>query len=211
MTEPAIIIVILGILSLGCWLLVRYYRRRRLLATLAYRLGFRFSAHHEPDLPARLAGLYLMQLGHARRAYHLIKGRRDELELTAFDYCYETGLGRDHTTNHASVVIWKTSRPLPSIVALRENSFHPLGKFSSFVALPARNPDLDRYFTLYSDQPEKALSVLTDDLQRLLLHCQFVNWEFNDRYIIFFADRLLSAPQLRRLLRRSLQIAKLLA
>jgi len=211
MTEPAIIIVILGILLLGSWLLVRYYRRRRALATIAYRLRFRFSAHHDPALPGSLAGLYIMQLGHARRAYNVINGRREDLELTAFDYSYETGLGRDRSSNHASVVICKGKHLLPSIVALRENSFHPLGKFSPFVTLPTRNPDLDRSFTLYSDHPEKAAGVLTDDLLRLLLHCRFVNWEFHDRYIVFFVDRLLSARQLRRLIQRGLQTAKLLA
>jgi len=207
MTEPAIIIVILGILLLGSWLLVRYFRRRRLLATIAYRLRFRFSAQHDTALPDSLAGLYIMQLGHARRAYNVINGRRDVLELTAFDYSYETGLGRNRTSNHASVVICKGKHLLPSIVALRENSFHPLGKFSPFLSLPTRNPNFDRFFTLYSDHPEKALGVLTDDLLRLLLHCRYVNWEFNDRSIVFFADCLLSAPQLRRLIRRGLQIA----
>ena len=211
MTEPAIIIVILGILLLGGWLLVRYYRRRRLLATLAYRLRFRFSAHHDPALSDSLAGLYLMQLGHARNAYNVINGRREELELTAFDYSYETGLGSDRSSNHASVVIWKANLPLPSVVALRENDFSPLGKFASFVSLPTRNPHFDRSFTLYSNHPEKAAGVLTDDLLRLFLHCRYVNWEFNDRYVVLFADRLLSAPQLRRLIRRGLQIAKLLS
>jgi len=211
MTEPAIVILILLLLLLGSWLLVRYYRRRRVLATIAYRLRFRFSAQHDPALPHNLAGLYIMQLGHARRAYNVINGRREELELIAFDYNYETGLGQDRSINHASVVIWKGKHLLPSIVALRENSFHPLGKFAPFVSLPTRKPDFDRIFTLYSDHPEKALRVLTPDLQRLLLHCRYANWEFNDRYIVFFVDYLLSARQLRRLIRRGLQTAKLLA
>jgi hypothetical protein len=211
MTEPAIIIVILAILLLGSWLLVRYYQRRRALATLAYRLRLRFSAHHDPALPGRLAGLYLMQLGHARRAYHVISGRREDLELIAFDFSYETGLGSDRTSNQASVVVCKTIRVLPSIVALRDNSFQPLGKFSSFTSLATWSPNFDRTFALYADHPEKARRALTDDLQRLLLHCRHVNWELHDGYIVFFADRLLSAPQLRRLIHRALQTAQLLS
>jgi len=211
MTESAIFIAFLGILLVGSWLLVRYYRRRRLLATLAYRLGFRFSAHCDPTLLGRFAGLYLMQLGHARRADREIKGRREELELTAFDYTYETGVGRDRSINHASVVVWKGKQILPSIVALCGNSFHPLGKFAPFVFSPTRNPDFDQAFILYSDPPEKALRVLTPDLLRLLLRCQGVNWEFNDRYIAFFTDRLLSARQLRRLIQRGLQITQFLS
>ncbi len=210
MTELAIFILLLLVI-LGGWLMVRIYRRRRLLATLAYRLGFRFSAHYDPALTGRLAGLYLMQQGHARRAYNSIKGRREDLEFIAFDFNYEIGLGKGRSSNQASIVLWKANRPLPSIVALRENSFHPLGKFAPFVSLTTRNPNLDRSFTLYSDFPEKAHEVLTDDLLRLLLHCQFANWEFNDRYIVLFADRFLSARQLHRLIQRGLQIANLLS
>lgn len=211
MTEPAIIIVLLGILLLGSWLLVRYYRRRRILATVAYRMQFRVSAHLDYNLPGSLAGLYCMQRGYNRRACHVIRGRSGDLECTAFDYRYETGLGSGRSNHHASVVIWKGKRALPSIVALRENSFYPIGIFSPFVSLSTRSPDFNQLFTVYSDQPEKALEFLTDDLMRLLLHCRYANWEFHDRYIVLFADHPLPAIQLHRLIRRGLQTAELLS
>lgn len=211
MTEPAIILVLLGILLLGSWLWVRSYRRRRVFARLAYRMRFRVSCHLDYDLPGSLADLYCMQRGHDQRACHVVRGRCGDFECTAFDYRYDTGLGSNRVSHLNSVVLWEGKHILPSMVMLRNNTFYPMGKFSSFVPVTGRNPDIDNVFTLYSDQPNKVPDVLTDELLSVLLRCRYANWEFHNRCIVSFSDRPLSAWQLHRLVRRGLRIAQLLS
>jgi hypothetical protein len=212
MPEPVIIIILLVLLLVGGWLLVRYYQRRRILAGLAYRLQFRFAARQDASLRRNLAGLYMMQLGHAARAYNYIVGRQDEFELTVFHYDYETGFGLGRSQNYATIVVWKTKTPLPSVVALRENRFQPIGRFLHFTKMKMPDSEFADALNLFSDFPEESLLPLfTPDVRQVLLQCRYANWEFHDRYIVFFVDRVLSARQLHRLIRRGLQIAKLLS
>jgi len=193
------------------WVIYYYRKRRQMLAGLALRLQMRFSSGDTLDLLARLADCYLMQFGHSRRILNMLTSRREERTVFAFDYRYETGSGQDRTLHHYSVIAWQQKVSLPSVIALADQPFLPLGKFRSFSPMPTGDTKFDEAFTLYTDNAPAVQKLLTRDIQKILLDCGLINWQWQDQWTIFYTQSVLSALQIARLIHRGSHCCRLIA
>jgi hypothetical protein len=210
MREPTILIACLAGLILIGWLVFYYRKRRQMLAGLALRLHMRYSSRDTMELLERLADLYLMQFGHSRRILNIIYGRHEERAVYAFDYRHETGSGQERIVHHYNVIVWQQKLDLPSIVALQNENFLPMGSFRNFTSLQSRDPKFDSLFQLYSDDPKTAEKWLTSNIRKILILSGDVNWEWNGNYIVFYTEKVLSALQITRLIHRGSLCCKLL-
>jgi len=208
MLEIAVSVGILVLLLTLVWL-VSHRRRQGALATLALRMGLRYSVHDQFDLLDRFAGLYPMQFGHSARIFNVIHGRRDERHIMAFDYCYEVGAGQSRTTRYYSIVVWTLGKSMPALVALAEDDFDAMGRFASFEHLRLEDAAFDKRFHLYTDQVEAIRRFLTKPLRRIMLLCPKANWEFNDNYLAIFIEAESTPLLLARLIHYGNEVSKL--
>ncbi len=81
-------------------------RRQQALQALAYQMGFDFHPDDPWDLPARYHGFDAMSRGSGRKASNVLVGELDGgTAVTAFDYRYTTGSGKNRTTHHRQIVV----------------------------------------------------------------------------------------------------------
>jgi len=210
MFEPLVFILLTLAAVPAGWMILVYYRRRRMLLHLAHHLHLHFVGYDRTNMLGDWAGLYLMQLGHSGRALNLIYGPWRNQQVFVFDYCFETGSSQQRTGQRRNVVLWRLDNNLPALLALQEDFFEPLGKFRSFTRFITNDTDFDHRFHLFSDHPEVALALLSPALRRALMSCRDVNWELSGPNLVFFSEKLFAAVEISRWLTRSVRCCKLL-
>ena len=195
--EPAAMVLIV-LLAVGfSWIVLAGRRRRLQRAFLAGRLRLRYTGQDTIGLGERLAGLYLMQLGHAGQITNILYGRRGTRNVFAFDYRYEAGAGTDRQVRRYTVVgCYEEAEPatyLPAVVALREEELRPLGVFRNYQAVPGEWAGM----RVFSDNPEQGRRVV-ERLGKL----PEMNFEFWRGILVFDAEEELDSGQIARLLTR---------
>jgi hypothetical protein len=209
MTEPILFAAVALALILAIWLVTVLRRRPHQLTRVALRFQLRFFAQDPLELTERLANLYLMQLGHSRRAFNVLHGRLRDRQILAFDYRFEAGSGSDRANLRRTVVAVRLQLTRLGLVALRDKHFDALGRFRDFAPAFLADPVFDRRFHLFSDRPRLVSALLTPRIREIFLHAGPVDWEMTDNHLVFSTDRVLTATQITRLLLRAVRCARL--
>ncbi len=161
MKEPVIITLIIGgILVLVAFIimLVRHYERKRTAAlrAAAQEMNLEFSRLPDPQLLPSLRAFLLFSQGHSKKAFNVMRGMADEIEITLFDYRYTTGSGKNQHTHNQTVVLLRSSLlDIPPFSLKPQNVLHKIGK-----AFGYQDIDFDSH-PLFS---EKYLLRSTDEL-----------------------------------------------
>ena len=191
-----LLILVVGTVVILLWrLVVGYERRRRVLTELALRLNLRFSASGRVHALERIGDFYIGQQGHSARAFNVIHGQRGERRFFACDYRYELGSGPGCSSVHRTVLVWRQSRELPSIIALSEGTLHGWGRFPDFRRVRVRDSAFAARFAVYSDDPDHAELILSEGLCRNLLRCEGIDWEFSGYHVVMYTRNELSPAE----------------
>lgn len=96
---------ILGLATLALTVLgVRQWRRRRMVARAAHRIGLRFAADDPLEMTRRYGAFALVRGGHSARAENVVFGRVKGCYLRAFDFSIEAGHGPHRAIRRCGVV-----------------------------------------------------------------------------------------------------------
>jgi hypothetical protein len=124
------ILVVLGLCAIALVFVVQYHRekkRRERLQVIAREHGFSFSSAAEPTLHRSLGHFYLFSRGHSHRAYNVMRGSVDGIDVTIMDYKYTTSSGRHRNTTYQTVVLFRSEQlNLPQFTLRREHVLHRL-------------------------------------------------------------------------------------
>lgn len=184
------------------------FRRRRALAGLALRWQMRFHPTDRQELLDKLGPMHLFHLGHSRRAYNIIQGRRSGYQVWAFDYAYEVGARQRRSLERREVVACKLKQSQPALLARRDELFEPLGKFRDFQSVAEVGSQLGGVYSFRSDQPETAAVLLDRPWLGYLGQAPAAHAEINGKYLLLYCEKNLSAPQLMRLIKRAVRCAR---
>ena len=134
MNDPIIIALIVAgsIMAIAVIvMLVRYYEKKRTeaLQSAAQEMSLDFSRLPDTQLLPSLRAFPLFSQGHSKKAFNVMSGMADEIEITIFDYRYSTGGGKNQHTHNQTVVLLKSSiLDVPPFSLKPQNVFHNIGK-----------------------------------------------------------------------------------
>ena len=87
-------------------------QRRKKMAAYAISLGWQFTSEKDKKMHDRYASFKCLRRGHSRHAYNIMRGKRDGIDVTAFDYHYVTGQGKSRRVHNFSALIIQSPLPL---------------------------------------------------------------------------------------------------
>src|SRR5512144_2231352 len=94
------------------------------LQDLSATLGFSFEREGNLERLKALADVPLFNRGHSKRVKNVLTGRSGEIDVSAFDYRYTVGHGKQaHTSNQTVALFWGVGRTLPDFQMAPENFF----------------------------------------------------------------------------------------
>ncbi len=111
--------------------LVKHFEKKRTeaLRAAAREMKLEFSRLPDAELLPSLRTFPLFSQGHSQKAFNVMKGLADEIEITIFDYRYTTGGGKNqHTHNQTVVLLKSTVLDVPPFSLKPQNVFHNIGK-----------------------------------------------------------------------------------
>ena len=112
-------------------MIVRYYDKKRTeaLQAAAQAMTLDFSKLPDSQLLPSLKAFPLFSHGHSKKAFNVLSGVADEIEITMFDYRYTTGGGKNQHTHNQTVVLLKSAvLDVPPFSLKPQNVFHSIGK-----------------------------------------------------------------------------------
>lgn len=187
-----IILIVVGsiVLVAGIILLVRHFEKKRTeaLQAAAKSMQLDFSRLPEPQLLPSLSAFPLFSHGHSRKAFNVMTGMADEIEITLFDYRYTTGGGKNQHTHHQTVVLLESDiLQAPPFSLKPQNVFHNIGKKFGFQDIDFdSHPVFSEKYLLRSGDEVAVREVFTSDILEYYEQRPGLSTEAGGNRLIFF-------------------------
>lgn len=195
--EVVIFILVAALIIAGViYSSIQARKRREALDRLANKLGFRFQASRDHDLPDRFRFLEKLDQGSNRYAFNLLWGELDGERVDVFDYHYETystdTKGR-RTTNHHyfSFFILMLPRPLPELTIGPEGFLSKFAQSLGYDDIDFESHEFSRQFCVRSQDKKFAYDFCNSSMIEYLLANRDISLEVeNHALAIGFSSRL---------------------
>ena len=186
-----VIIVILVIAGIS-YAFYAAAQRRKELAAWAYANGMSFDPSKDRSFDARYGNFQCLRQGHSRYAYNIMSGRWSDLPITAFDYHYATGSGKNRSDHYFSAVIIAGPVPLKPLYIRREGFFDKLTEFFGFDDIDFESAEFSRKFFVKSPDKRWAYDVIHQRMMEYLLAAPDFGIQFDLMHIIAWHSRKFS-------------------
>jgi len=184
---PALMFIVFGVLIValvGVGLYMQAKRRQELRAW-AHGHGLSFDPSRDSGMDDRFPGFRCLRQGHSRYAHNVMDGKwAGELPVTAFDYQYTTGSGKNQTTHNFSAVIVRSPVPLKPLFVRREGFFDKVGEFFGFDDIDFESAEFSRMFYVASPDRRWAYDVIHQRMMEYLMAAPNFTIEFEGLHVI---------------------------
>ena len=99
---PIVIVIVLGLMIYG---FIAAAKRRKELFAWATRRGLHYETGRNRAFGGQFPSFKCLNQGHSRYAHNVMTGQWAGMPITAFDYHYKTGSGKNESTHTFSAVI----------------------------------------------------------------------------------------------------------
>jgi hypothetical protein len=173
-------------------------KRREELRSWARTRGFTFRAAKDGGLGRRYPDLAPLQRGRRRHARNVMTGERQGRPVTAFDYRYVTGHGKNRRTHNLSAVVVRSPHPLIPLQIRGENVFDRVGEFLGVNDIDFESAEFSRRFHVSSPDRKWAYDVLHARTIAYLLREGFCNLVFDGWHVMAYRSRRFSPREFTR-------------
>jgi len=183
--EPALVILV--ILVIGALIAYGIYaaaQRRKELSAWAQSNGLSFSAAKNYGMDERFGDFKCLHRGRSRRACNVITGQLDGRRITAFDYRYTTGSGKNRQTHSFSAMIVDADMPLKDLHIRREHFFDKITEFFGLDDIDFESAEFSRRFHVKASDKKWAYDVIHQRMMEYLLSAPEFSIQFAGRHII---------------------------
>ena len=190
--------VILVIVVIGAILAFSLYaaaKRRKELSQWARQRGLRFTPSGSYDMDSSYSDFKCLHQGNSRHAYNIITGQHNQLELTAFDYKYTTGSGKNKNTHVFSAMIVQAPIPLKPLFIRREGFFDKLTEFFGADDIDFESAEFSRKFFVKASDKKWAYDVIHQRMMEYLLTAPKYSIQFAGDSIIAWSNLTFSPSQ----------------
>jgi len=153
-----VLFILLAAVGIGLAIYFASLRRKKLTAWAGSR-GLSFESGHDRSFDERYAFRCLQQ-GRSRSAYNIMRGTIDGHALTAFDYRYVTGSGKNRRTHTFSAVIVRSRVQLKPLRIRAENVFDKLADFFGAGDIDFESAEFSRAYHVKAPDKRWAYDVL---------------------------------------------------
>ena len=209
--EPLIIV---GFVALFIVIAVFGYlsslKRRQAMMTVAAKLGLSFYYRKDRDIPRRYRFLDKLRAGSNRYAFNILSGSYRGNNVTAFDYHYQTGSGKD--THHYYLSFFLLSLPLsfPELVIVKEGIFSKIGQALGYDDIDFESYEFSHKFCVRSKDKKFAYDVCNARMIEYLLSNADLSIEIESNVMAISFDRRLSPEYIEPNLNRLIEVRSLL-
>jgi len=165
-------------------------KRRKALTEWAIRKGLLFEPGSSCDMEAAFPAFNCLRRGSSRRAYNIITGKLDGYELTAFDYRYTTGSGKNRRTHFFSAVVLESLVLLKPLSLRRESVFDKVTEFFGLDDIDFESAEFSREFYVKSPDRKWAYDVIHARMMEYLLAAPRFSIQFDRRHVMAWRDTL---------------------
>ena len=144
-------------------------QRRKKLSAWAMNNGLSFDSSKDRGMDDRFGEFKCLRRGSSRHAFNIMEGDWAGLPMTAFDYHYETGSGKNRSTHRFSAVILASPIPLKPLYIRREGFFDKLTEFFGFDDIDFESAEFSRRFYVKSPDRRWAYDVIHQRMMEYLL------------------------------------------
>jgi len=188
--EPSVIIliviVIAGVIAFSIYAAAK---RRKELHDWADSRGLNFDPGKSHDMDSRYVEFKCLNKGRNRYAYNIITGPLNQREITAFDYRYTTGSGKNRKTHHLSAIIVVAPIPLEPLFIRREGFFDKVTEFFGADDIDFESAEFSRKFFVKSTNKKWAYDVIHQRMMEYLLGAPWFSIQFSGDSIIAWNQR----------------------
>ncbi len=175
-----IVVVIVVVFVFGA---IAAAKRRKELAAWAHSRGLQFDSRKDRGMDERFP-FKCLRNGHSRFACNVCKGEINGHTITAFDYQYTTGSGKNQQTHRLSAVIVRSSFPLKPLFIRREGMFDKITEFFGMDDIDFESAEFSRKFFVKSPDKKWAYDVIHQRMMEFLLASPEFTIEFDGMNII---------------------------
>jgi len=179
-------IALAALLAIAIW---GSAKRRKELEVWAAGRGLRFSAARDAGFDERYRGFGCLRRGYSRCAYNIAEGDWNSRHVTAFDYRYVTGSGKNRQTHRFSAIIFRSHVTLKPLRMRSENVFDRVSEFFGLDDIDFESAEFSREFHVKSSDKRWAYDVLHQRTMEFLLSMPRFSIEFDDHHVIAWRNR----------------------
>ncbi|UCF09510.1 MAG: hypothetical protein JSW65_05445 [Candidatus Bipolaricaulota bacterium] len=169
-------------------------KRRKELAAWATSRGLAFRPAKDAGFDERYRDFTCLRRGHSRWAQNIMSGDWEGHAVTAFDYRYVTGHGKNRSVHHFSAAIVASEIPLKPLKIRPEGLFDRVTEFFGADDIDFESAEFSREFHVKSVDPRWAYDVLHQRTMEFLLSMPRFSIQFSEREVIAWRARRFS-PQ----------------
>ena len=200
MAALVVVLIVVGVLQAR--------KRREESARLAASLGFDFHPDDPWDLPDRYGHFDLFKRGHSRRASNLLCGQVDGRPVTAFDYKYTTGSGKNQSTHYYQAAVFALPILAANLHLRNETVFDRVASWVGYDDIDFESDEFSRRYHVKCTDRKFAYDVFHARLIEYLLRCgEAPDLEMSGPLMVVFDSRG-EVAQVRRLLAVGGQIVR---
>ena len=159
-------------------------QRRKKLAAYAKSKGWQFSFAKDTKLKNRYPSFKCLHRGHTRYAFNIMQGVKDKRNITAFDYHYVTGHGKQRSVHHFSALVLQSPVPLKSLYIRPEHIFDKMSDFFGFNDIDFESAEFSRKFYVKAQDRRWAYDVIHQRTIEYLLKAPKFHIQFDTKEII---------------------------
>ena len=159
-------------------------QRRKKIAAYAQTQGWSFSPDKDKKMEKCYAAFKCLRRGHSRYALNIMRGRRDGRNITAFDYHYVTGHGKNRRVHHFSALICKSPLLLKPLYLRPENIFDKMTEFFGFNDIDFESAEFSRKFYVKAKEKRWAYDIIHPRMMEFLMESPKFHIQFDSAHIM---------------------------
>ena len=209
--EPILILIFIAMAIGG--IILAYLankKHREALRAQAARLGLRFSPDKSRDLARRYEFLKHMRTGRDRYAHNILDGTYRGYPVTAFDYHFVTGSGKNTQHHYLSFYIHHLPISVPELTIGPEGFFSKIAQAIGYDDIDFESHEFSRKFCVRSRDKKFAYDICHTGMMEYLLDNQDLTLEMERDTLAFSLAKRLSPETVETDLGRLLELRRLI-
>jgi len=184
-----VVIIIVAVLGLAAYSVYASIKRRKELEAWARSRGMRFDPSRDDRIDDHFPEFKCLRRGSSRYGYNVMTGTYSGLPVTAFDYHYTTGSGKDRSEHHFSAAIVRSPLALKPLFIRPEGLFDKVTEFLGFDDIDFESAEFSRTFYVKSPDKRWAYAVIDQRMMEYLLAAPRFSVQLDVVDIIAWRDR----------------------
>jgi len=184
--------IVIVLMVMACFIAYAIWaaaERHKEMAAWATEKGLQFSPAKDRDLEDRHSHFKCLRRGHSRYANNIMRGELAGLNITAFDYRYVTGHGKNRRQHNISALIARSDLPLKPLSIRREHMFDKVTEFFGADDIDFESAEFSNKFYVKAQDKKWAYAVIHQGMMDYLLQAPKFSIQFDVNEIIVWRSR----------------------